>query len=279
MKIVILIFIFFFSVVIQSQNINSNEIVKTEINTVSRKLDSLIKITKDNQKTNTKTVLEIKDSETIFKKEKSDWWEKYSSGLIALLTIIISARISYKLASNESKKQEEITRQQINAQLAIAQDQIAQNREQMQESSRITLLQVRNNNISAARIEWIQKLRPLLAELISKTSDFDNSFSELDKLIEIKTPTNDDRIKVVKLQEKLEKNADDCDNLWNQILLFLNKNEKEHQELITSFSQLSENIGNKIDSKPLIREVTEEELIDKAKAVLKTAWEQAKNIN
>lgn len=280
----------------QKYNVDSSQNVN--ITNITIKLDTIYNRIKSNMdKRNNKTTIELKDAEKLLEELKNNGFKEYLPSVIAMITIIISSIVAYKIAVNQNSKQEDINRKQIDAQLAIAQDQLEQGRQQitaqiqiaqdqltqsrneMQENSRITLAQVRANNISAARIEWIQKLRPLLAELISKTSDFDQLYTSFDKLLLLEKPNNNQKQQAIELSNKLDDTANACDTLWNQILLFLNRNEKEHQDLIASVEQLSENIANKIDNKPFGREVTEEELIDRSRAVLKTAWEQAKNIS
>ena len=75
------------------------------------------------------TILEIKNGKEIFG-NKSDWWDKYSSGLIAMVTVFVSLGISVWQAKKTTQAN-------------------------------------RANSISEARIQWIQELRPLLSELIS----------------------------------------------------------------------------------------------------------------
>lgn len=89
-----------------------------------------------------KTVLEIVNGKEIFQSEP-DFWDKYSSGLIALATVILSLWISYYQAKKSIKA-------------------------------------TRANSISEARIEWIQNLRPIMGKLISDIGVFEY---ELEKRI------------------------------------------------------------------------------------------------
>lgn len=192
------------------------------------------------------TILEIKDADKIFKQKEEDPWDKYSPALIAIVSIIITSVISFRLANKQTKS---------------------------------ALEQVKANNISAARIDWIQKLRPLLAELISKTSVTKSDLKKLKELVEIKKHSDIDLKEIQKLWDNLQNQATEIEHFWNQILLFLNKKENEHMELIMAYEKHFKNLSKKPEEIKSEDLVSEEEIIDKSKAILKTAWEQAKNIN
>lgn len=113
------------------------------------------------------TIIEIKNADKIFKQKEEDWWDKYSNAIIALFTVIGSAYISYKIASQQTK---------------LGKEQLELTKKQMEENYRVAMAQVRANNISAARIEWIQKLRPLLAEIISISSKYSEIIYDYDEL-------------------------------------------------------------------------------------------------
>lgn len=213
------------------------------------------------------TILEIKDADKIFKQKEVDWWDKYSSAIIALITVFGSAFLSYKIANKQTN---------------LAKEQLELTKKQMEENYRVAIAQVKANNISGARIDWIQNLRPLLADLISKTSQLEVVFTKLDKILDIEDPEEQTEEEIEEedaLFDQLEKMANENEKIWNQILLFLNKDEKEHSELIKSYQEFVINLELRSNKKPIIKQITEDELIDKSRAVLKTAWEQAKNIN
>lgn len=280
---------------------NVDSLQNVSLKNITVKLDTIYnRITNNAATTTNKTTVEIKDSEKILDVLKDDGYKEYSPGFFALFTIVVSSIVSYKIATRQNSKQEEITRRQIDAQLAIAQDQLVQsrqqidtqlrisqdqvnqNRDQMQESSRITLLQVRNNNIAAARIEWIQKLRPLLANVISistKYSETMEDYEPLKKKAEQAQPTKEEREEIIKLLDDSARLLEEYESEMNQIKLFLNLEEDEHAKLVEALDTFLSNQWNKNRNIPVANDIDEEDLIDKSRAVLKHAWEQAKNIN
>ena len=229
-----------------------------------------------------RTLLEIQDADKIFAKSEPDWWEKYSSGIIALITVIGSGFLSYYIAKNQSRKQDEITKKQIDAQLVIAQEQLAQNRFQVEESSRIAMAQVRANNVSAARIEWIQKLRPMLADLILGATKLDSVLSNIKELTTKVKNSN-----AIATQEQIAAKEEylfraneivevNIQPVFNQIRLYLNKEEHSHTELIAVIDTFIRNSFDNTAGREIKRHISDEDLIDKARIVLKEAWEQAK---
>lgn len=213
------------------------------------------------------TIIEIKNADKIFKQKEEDWWDKYSNAIIALFTVIGSAYISYKIASQQTK---------------LGKEQLELTKKQMEENYRVAMAQVRANNISAARIEWIQKLRPLLAELITKTTEGGVLLDELKSfVVKSKKQQLNDREKD-ELKSKMNKtihHIESMSSLYNQIKLYLNKDESNHNKLIEVAQAYIEDAANQLKNLELKPRYTEDDLIEVSWVVLKEAWEQAKNIN
>src|SRR5688572_9226544 len=160
----------------------------------------------------------------------------------------------------------------------------------MEENYRIAIAQVKANNISAARIEWIQKLRPLMTEVITIVTNIESTVSELNKYIQLSNSralTDNEQQEGEKAGDKLIELIDTLKPIYNQIRLFLNKDEKEHIAFIEAFDQFLSNTAEILDQaedkkshhEEIEVEVTEDDLIDMARTILKNAWEQAKNIS
>lgn len=253
-------YIFLLLILISSSTFSQNK----EKTPIELKLDSAInklnQIKANTQGKQESVSLEIKNLEKIFKEKEVNWWEEYSSGLIALITIAVSSFSAYVIAAR----------------------QIKQNKEQMNESSRIALAQVKENNISSARIQWIQELRPLLANLISNASLFSSSSLELKNYFDKSKEsdlTKSEKEELVKLHHGTMEKLDLIQLDYNQIKLFLNKDEKAHKDLDTVIHNYIMMAGAKSLGKEIEIEVNEDQLIDKSRTVLKNAWEQAKNIS
>lgn len=178
------------------------------------------------------TLLEIKDAKELFKKE-SDTYDKYSSGVIALVTVVISLIISVWQA-------------------------------------RKTVKANRDNSISEARIEWIQKLRPIMGELISNISVFEY---ELKKRVRANDKAGMNRITA---DERLMELLKQLNLSFNEIKLFLNHDEPEHKVFIGLVDDFIEQCVQKTNGKETKGEVVEDDLIVAARKILKDAWEQAK---
>lgn len=188
-----------------------------------------------------KTIIELEDAKTIFKEKKADFWDKYSSGLIAGITVLASLGISIWQAWNSHR-------------------------------------QTKANSISAARIQWIQELRPNLSELITNASSLSSILKQIETLFtesEGKDFTNlqqerfdklNDDYKVINTQLRLS---------FNKVKLFLNRNEEEHRDLIESIQVFIKDARKRL-TRENKNEVKESHLIEKAQIVLKNAWEQAK---
>lgn len=214
------------------------------------------------------TVLEIKDGKEIFQ-TKSDPIEKYMGGIIALVTVIGSAFISYKIARHQTKKQEEINEKQIETQIEIAKQQLDLNNRQLAEQSRIAIESVRANNISNARINWIEELRPILGKLISDTSIFE---------FELKRRLKNSPKKQLEIGEPIYQKFADLNLAYNEVKLFLNHDEEDHLkfiQLVDKYIANSIEIASGLQENP--NEINEDILVTAARKILKNTWEQAKN--
>lgn len=228
--------------------------------------DTLAKNSITNNKCQT-MVLEIKDADKIFKQKEQSNFDKFSPIIIALITVLGSAYISYKIANNQTK---------------LAKEQLELAKKQMEENYRVAIAQVKANNISAARIEWIQNLRPLLAKIISiatKLSEFIEDYDNLIKKGKTSELSKEEREETIKLLNDSTQLLEDYENVLNQIKLFLNLEEDNHADLVEALDTFLFNQWNKAKNKSIKNDIDEEDLIDKSRLVLKEAWEQAKNIN
>lgn len=191
--------------------------------------------------TENKTVIKLEDAETIFKEKKPDFWDKYSSGIIAGITVLTSLGISVWQTRN-------------------------------------TLHKTKSMSISAARIQWIQELRPNLSELITNASALASIIKDMEPLfsssegrgfnsIETKRFEQlNNEYRIINAQLRLS---------FNKVKLFLNKEEKEHKLLIESIEAFIKDARKRINREHK-GEIKQSDLIERAQVVLKNAWEQAK---
>ncbi len=239
---------------------------------LNHKIDSLSNVILRTDTTNKKTILEIKDADKIFG-DKNDWWDKLSPALIALLTIVLSSVGAYKIAIYTSKEQRDLTMRQNSSQIAIA-------TEQMKSNHTVAIAQVKANNISSANILWIQNLRTLLSEMIHKLSIMEEI---LEPLKNYRKKENKNEITTAERKELLE-TVDKFEILFetlapqfNQIKLYLDDQNIEQADLITGLNSYLNNALIRSLGKEVEIEITEDELINKSRLVLKKAWEQVKN--
>ena len=191
------------------------------------------------------TILEIKDGKEIFGRN-SDWWDKYSSGLIAALTVFLSLGISVWQARKTTKA-------------------------------------TRTNSISEARIQWIQEVRPLMSRLMTLVYEVKYEISVITKDIDLNTKqikkdlNEHEKNKILKIVERFKVlQYESAEALFN-LKLLLNPNEAEHE----SFINLIENYLNEIEKKSkdesYVIKIHENEIVHAGNLIIKNAWEQAKN--
>lgn len=190
------------------------------------------------------TSLKIINGEEIFQPQ-SDFWDKYSSGIIAGITILISLGISVWQA-------------------------------------RVSQRHTRANSIAEARIQWITELRPLMSKLISESSEIADNYRALKVYFDPNrqefhdiSPENDKDF--IQRGNNLDKLRNEHKNTFNQIKLFLNKTEKEHNDFIISVEKFIKNSMKEFIESDFKNDLKTSDLVNKAQIVLKNAWEQAKN--
>lgn len=187
--------------------------------------------------------LKMEDGKNIFQ-PKNDWWDKYSSGLIAGFTVLVSLGISVWQARKS----------QIHSKALV---------------------------ISEARIEWIKNLRPLLGNLISISAKINFSFSEFskkfldNKKIQNKNLTSEEEKELDEFKDEIFKLIYQFNMVFYEIKLYLNSEEKAHKYFITQVELFIDSAISQSKSENQ-KELKEEELIDSARLILKDAWEQAK---
>lgn len=203
-------------------------------------------------------------------------WSIYDAipSIVAIIVVFISTLGAYRLGLKQIKKQEENSKEQIRNQQSIAQDQLEQSRKQIEATSKMTLAQVRANNISQARINWVENLRDNLSLYVSELV----IVSYLVNVLHTdKTSTEDER----KLTETLK----NIRIYESKIRLYLNTNRDDNNHTDSDHINL-ENLIEKARIKAVsfksiengneLNEVLND-IILLAKKVLKTAWEQAKS--
>ncbi|MBU3660156.1 MAG: hypothetical protein FGM14_09815 [Flavobacteriales bacterium] len=173
-----------------------------------------------------------------YSENKTDFWDKYSSGIIAGFTIFVSLGISVYQAKASHKHNRELV-------------------------------------ISEARIEWIQKLRPLLGGLISIAGTLDYKIDEFTKkknyknqpISELPLDMQNEVSEILLLINDFRKN-------FNEIKLFLNHNEVNHKKFISDVDNYIIQITNTNTTNNT--KIDEDVLINSARVILKEAWEQSK---
>ncbi len=180
------------------------------------------------------------------RQDKPDFWDKYSSGLIAALTVFASLGISVWQA-------------------------------------RVSQRHSKALSISDARIKWIEELRPLLSKLIYLTSEIGSTFQKLEPYLDFKNYelkenlTEDQKIQYNEIEKNSQGLLSDYIQTFNQVKLLLNPNVKEHNELIESMQQYIKNVILEMKNKKFKNKLKEDELIVKSQIILQKAWEQVKN--
>lgn len=181
-----------------------------------------------------------------FQQEKQDLWDKYSSGIIAALTIFASLGISVWQARVSQRHSKALI-------------------------------------ISEARIKWIEELRPLLSKLIYLISEIESVFKNLEPFIDFKKEEIKENLNVEQKKEvdEIEKNSlglfSDYTQTFNQVKLLLNPKVKEHKDLIDSMDNYIKNVVKEMKDKKFKNDLKVDQLIENSQIVLRKAWGQAKN--
>jgi len=238
-----------------------------------KKNDSILSAVKIiNVNKNDSTFITIDKLDEIFKKSEQNWYEKFMPSIIALMTVLISAGVAYYVGVRNARTQITNAKTQANIQVAIAADQLQISRQQIEQNTKNTLAQIRSNNISKARIEWIQNLRPLLSDFFANIS---KASIIIDESVKAKKSGKEDEMSMH--IESFKEIVFKLEAQNNQIDLFLNPDRISHKELEESISELlgTINLSDKMelpDNKEQIDKV-----IAKSRIVIKEAWEQAKS--
>lgn len=191
--------------------------------------------------------------------EKTGFWDIYGNAVIALFTVLISTIGAYFIA-----------------------------KKQVYENSKSIQLQVRANNISSARIKWINELRPLMANFLLSSATLKRSSKLLSKYKDDDGELNllniedvEEKKQAEKVFEKLNSSYADADKIYASIRLFLNPVEDLHSNFINKVDAFLQQILNQFLNTEGSDGFEEEsisgyqlELL--AQEILKEAWEQAK---
>lgn len=264
-KISIMIF-FLLSLFCHAQKGNENSALE-------KKLDSLLTLVKELQKKgNDSTLIKIDKLDEVFKKSEPKWPDKFLPAIIALFTVLISSSVAYYVGIRSARTQITNAETQARTQIAIAADQLEVSRKQIEQNTKNTLAQIRANNISKARIEWIQNLRPILSEYFGNIPLARSNFEDLYKAVNEKSVD-----KIDSMFEKIELLLHKIQIQDHQIRLFLSKTELKHQKLEQSMSEYLKTVTNAKKEQPIETGPLEENVLNDAREVLKDAWEQAKS--
>jgi hypothetical protein len=221
---------------------------------------------------NDSTLIKIDKLDEIFKKSEPNWYDKYLPALIAFFTVLISSGVAYYVGVRNAKTQIANAETQARTQIAIAADQLDVSRKQIEQNTKNTLAQIRSNNISKARIEWIQNLRPLLSDFFANVS---KASILLDDALKAKKSgkQGDAIININSFQELIY--SMEAQN--NQIDLFLNPNKPSHKKLEESISELLKTLNLNLNLELQDNKEQIDMVISNSRIVLKEAWEQAKS--
>lgn len=203
-----------------------------------------------------------------FKSKDSNWHEKVLPSIFAFLTVIVSSVVAYRIGIRNIRVQESNTERQANTQLSIAADNLFMSKEQLEQNTKNTLAQIRVNNISKARIEWIQSLRPLISGSIHDIAKISGILSAIEAL----------EIENQDYQKNIKRKNDELIEVFNsfsekafQMRLFLNLNNQSHRELEEILKDYTQAVLEHRDN------INANGIIEKARVVLKEAWEKAKS--
>lgn len=199
-------------------------------------------------------------------KERNDY-KYYLPSLIALLTVLISSTVAYKVAKINIDSQQRNIERQITSQLAIASDQLNLTNKQIQQTAINTMEQVRANNISQARIAWLNELRVELTKYYCALTTCQDKIGDLLEKVSKKEIVNLDFTYLLgELRES-----------FYRVSLYLNLADQDHKNLYDQMGHLLFRLSEKVkDSKISIYSEIDESL-KFARIVLKKTWEDAKN--
>ncbi|WP_167618546.1 hypothetical protein [Maribellus sediminis] len=192
--------------------------------------------------------------------------------IIAILVVLISTGGAIYIGIRQIKIQTTNSEEQIRSQEAQAQDNLRVAREQIEETSKMTLAQVRANNISQARINWIQDLRSDLSQYNGEVAIINFYLQDVIDLNE-----KGERIKAEQLYNEQIERIKEARQFAFKIKLFLNKNEPDHMKLEHLIDKYYETALDNYETIKSNYNRISDDILDISRKILKDAWEQAKN--
>ncbi|TSD63972.1 hypothetical protein FFF34_015530 [Inquilinus sp. KBS0705] len=266
MKKISLIILFVFAV---SFNIAKNRSIKNpKSDTTINKLFFYKKSGNDSLKV---SIVQLDELSKVLKKD-TNTFRDITPSLVALIVVVISTLGAIYIGKKQIKVQTSNAAQQLKSQEAQAQELLKLSREQIRETSKMTLTQVRANNVSQARIAWIQDLRELLSKFNGEVALVNTYVEELISLIE---KGNDEKVDII-YKDVLER-LKTARIFSFQIKLFLNKQEEDHMNLENALDKYFRHSVSNPKDKPELLNSLSDEILNLSRAILKKAWEQAKN--
>ena len=259
-KIIIIFLIGFAFYTAKAQNILDS--------TTTQKIISLDELSDNQNKSKTDSLIIYVSQIEELAKSLNNGSKNWLPSVIALLVVLISTSGAVFIGKKQIKIQASIADEQLKSQESQAQDNLSQAREQIHETSKMTLAQVRANNISQARINWMQELR-------NEITNFNGNVALIKfKLQEVLDSNKEDRKEEEKefynKQINLVKNARQS---AFKIKLFLNVEEDCHkklEELIDKYFEIA------LDTKSDFNKIADD-ILKVSRIILKNVWEQAKH--
>lgn len=146
----------------------------------------------------------------------------------------------------------------------------------------IALYQVKSNNISNARIAWMENLREVLSELCVAFSDSRLTFINMGERIKQARKISPEAADNV-LEENYDKfiqSLHKVNKLSNKVFLYLDSDNKTHQELEMIINKLGSDLDyekiEKIEQEQLNKDL--DKIIEISKKIFKTEWQKSKQI-
>lgn len=238
------------------------------INKLKNLEKSINGISQKSIETNNSILVSIENFEKLtatLNKEKSLLGDILPS-IIAILVVLISTGGAFYLGIRQIKIQTTNSEEQIRSQEAQAQDNLRVAREQIQETSKMTLAQVRANNISQARINWIQNLRSDLSEYNGEVAIINFYLPEV---IELNEKANNKEAEQI-YNEQIER-IKNARQFAFKIKLFLNKNEPDHMKLEQLIDKYYETALENYETIKSDYNKISDEILDISRKILKDA--------
>lgn len=268
----IIIISFFVLITSYSKGQNQSDTILKRIDQLERKIDEFNH--QPNDLENDTLLLTIEHLEKLARSLDNDEsiWKDILPSIIAVLVVLISAGSAYSIGVRQIQTQTTNAEKQLRSQEAQAQDQLRVAREQIQETSWMTIAQVRANNTSQARINWIQDLRNELCQYMEEVSFINYYLTEGFEYFK-----KDNREKKEKLFNEFVERIHKADQYSSKIRLFLNKEEADHMKLENLLKEFHKAAIEDISNVNVDINIISNNIIELSRKILKDAWEQAKN--